>query len=105
MKQSVAKTLGVAALGVAFTAAGAGVAAAAPSAPGAPSPTQALDQATQKLPVEKIAQTLPATGPVLTPGAAAQRSAHKPAKKPDPLGLGSLNGLLGGLPVNGLPVA
>ena len=47
MKQSAAKTLGVAALGAAFAAAGAGVANAAPALP---DPTQALDGVTKTLP-------------------------------------------------------
>ncbi|MEU5000952.1 ATP-binding protein [Streptomyces sp. NPDC021622] len=60
MKQSAAKTLGVAALGAAFAAAGAGAADAAPSVPNA---TAALGSATSTLPVGEAATTLPAGGP------------------------------------------
>ena len=47
MKQSAAKTLGVAALGAAFAAAGAGAANAAPAVPDS---SQALDTVTKTLP-------------------------------------------------------
>ncbi|MFE0133686.1 ATP-binding protein [Streptomyces sp. NPDC059037] len=60
MKQSAAKTLGVAALGAAFAAAGAG---AADAAPAVPNPTAALGSATSTLPVGEAAKTLPAGGP------------------------------------------
>ncbi|MYS27304.1 ATP-binding protein, partial [Streptomyces sp. SID7804] len=55
MKQSAAKTLGVAALGAAFAAAGAGAANAAPALPDAPS----LDTVTQAAPAEQLSGALP----------------------------------------------
>ncbi|KUL49017.1 MULTISPECIES: hypothetical protein [unclassified Streptomyces] len=59
MKQSAAKTLGVAALGVAFAAAGAGAANAAPATP-APAVLGAVASA---LPAGHTAETLPAGAP------------------------------------------
>ncbi|MEV5885498.1 ATP-binding protein [Streptomyces sp. NPDC052020] len=105
MKQSVAKTLGAAALGAAFAAAGAGTAGAVG---GAPDPGQALDPITRTLPVESLARSLPGAGEALTQGeraaegglAAVQPTAQKLPQSPiDPLA-----GLLGGVPVNKLPV-
>jgi hypothetical protein len=78
MKQSAAKTLGVAALGAAFAAVGAGAANAAPAVPDA---TQALDVVGTGL-----AAAQPAAERVLAQGPTA------PVK-----------GLLGGLPLQGLP--
>ncbi|MCX4669475.1 ATP-binding protein [Streptomyces sp. NBC_01381] len=128
MKQSAAKTLGVAALGAAFAAAGAGAANAAPAVP---NPTAALGNATSTLPVGEAAATLPAGGPEalaagqnalgttmqataptvdqlanghqLANGEVQRRAAALPGAA-DPL-----SGLLGGLPVagpqaSGLPV-
>lgn len=57
MKQSAAKTLGVTALGAAIAATGAGVGHAA--APALPDTSRTLDAATQALPVEQVARTLP----------------------------------------------
>jgi hypothetical protein len=104
MKQSAAKTLGVAALGAAFAAAGAGAANAAPALPDA---TQALGGVTSTLPAQNVAPALPGAGQTLSQGkgaagaglAAAQPAigkalAHGPAKP--------VTGLLGGLPVQGL---
>ncbi|EFE67483.1 predicted protein [Streptomyces viridosporus ATCC 14672] len=79
MKQSAAKTLGVAALGAAFAVAGAGAANAAPAVPDTAS---ALDTATRAVPTEKLS------------GATA---AQRPASG-EPAG-----GLLGGLPLEKLP--
>ncbi|GAB2777481.1 hypothetical protein GCM10027073_07460 [Streptomyces chlorus] len=94
MKQSAAKTLGVAALGAAFAAAGAGAATAAPAVPDA---LPALDTATQTLPAEKLSGVLPEAGQAVETG---QQLAGGPAQP--------VAGLLGGLPlqgsVNGLPV-
>src|SRR3954451_519941 len=60
MKQSAAKTLGVAALGAAFAAAGAGAANAASALPNA---APALDTVTKSLPAESVAdKALPGTG-------------------------------------------
>ncbi|MFF9406699.1 ATP-binding protein [Streptomyces anandii] len=103
MKQSAAKTLGVAALGAAFAAAGAGAANAAPSLPDT---GQALGTVSKALP-ENLTGTLPAghalkhAKPAVATGlAAAQPVAqsmleHGPTKP--------VAGLLGGLPVQGMP--
>lgn len=66
MKQSAAKTLGVAALGAAFAAAGAGAANAAPVAPDAAG--SALDTVTRTLPAENLSQAAPAAGAGLAQG-------------------------------------
>lgn len=116
MKQSAARTLGVAVLGAAFAAAGAGVAHAAPTAPDGPLPIDSVAEAVptpvadtaKTLPVEKAAETVPGAG-------------HAPAQGQDTLGAGlnatrsvpartgadgptaPVAGLLGGLPVHQLP--
>lgn len=116
MKQSAAKTLGVAALGAAFAAVGAGAANAAPALPDA---TDALGSATAMLPVEQVADNLPAGGPEAVEagqnalgstlqaaaptvdklGESTKPAADRSAKPADPAA-----GLLGGLPVsNALP--
>jgi len=105
MKQSAAKTLGVAALGAAFAAVGAGAANAAPAVPDT---STALDTVTHTLPAENVAKALPGAGEALAAGqgalgtgvAAAQPAATKlladgPAAP--------VAGLLGGLPLQGLP--
>lgn len=110
MKQSAAKTLGVAALGAAFAAAGAGAATAAPAAPDA---LPALDTATQTLPAEKLSGVLPETGQAVEAGqhvAGTGMTAAQPvvgqqlAEGPTQ----PVAGLLGGMPlqgsVNGFPV-
>lgn len=103
MKQSAAKTLGVAALGVAFAAAGAGAANAA--APAVPDAAGALGSVTSGLPVEQATSALPAGGPEAVSAAqnalgngltAAQPVVQKVADGGDPV-----SGLLGGLPVAG----
>jgi hypothetical protein len=86
MKQSAAKTLGVAALGAAFAAVGAGAANAAPAAPVAQGSVQALDQVTRTLPAENVSSVLPAANNTLDKGPADQ-----------------VTGLLGGVPAKGLP--
>jgi hypothetical protein len=105
MKQSVAKTLGAAALGAAFVAAGAGTAGAAN---GAPDPGQALDPITRTLPTQGLTRSLPGAGEALTQGekaaegglAAVQPTAQQLPRSPiDPLA-----GLLGGVPVDRLPL-
>ncbi|MEU3280343.1 ATP-binding protein [Streptomyces antibioticus] len=109
MKQSAAKTLGVAALGAAFAAAGAGAANAAPAFPDA---TQALGPVTQ--PVENVGKVLPDVGkvlgqakleqaqPALATGVAAVQPAAEQALAQGPTQ--PVAGLLGGLPVGqGLP--
>ncbi|MFD3733795.1 ATP-binding protein [Streptomyces sp. NPDC058632] len=109
MKQSAAKTLGVAALGAAFAAAGAGAATAAPAVPDA---LPVLDTATQALPAENLS-ALPSTEQAVEAGrqvagtgttaaqpVVEQRLADGPTQP--------VAGLLGGLPlqgsVNGFPV-
>lgn len=105
MKQSAAKTLGVAALGAAFAAVGAGAANAAPAVPGS---SQALDSVNRTLPAENVSKTLPGAGEALTQGRtglAAGLAAAQPAAE-QLLGGGPAKpvaGLLGGLPVQGLP--
>jgi hypothetical protein len=105
MKQSAAKTLGVAALGAAFAAVGAGAANAAPAAPDA---GQALDTVTRTLPAENVSKALPGAGEALTqaqPALAAGMSAAQPVAE-QMLAEGPTKpvaGLLGGLPLKGLP--
>jgi hypothetical protein len=108
MKQSAAKSLGVAALGAAFAATGAGAAHAAPAVPDT---AQTLETATQALPAEQLSRTLPAgsgeavgqgqtlagTGLAAAQPVAGQLLAQGPT--------GPAAKLLGGLPVNGLPGA
>ncbi|WP_274561591.1 ATP-binding protein [Streptomyces spiramyceticus] len=100
MKQSAAKTLGVAALGAAFAAAAAGSATAAPAVPDAPS---ALNTMTSTVPVGTATALLP---PGAAEGLAAGQEglgrglSHLPVNLP----LNERGGVLvGGLPV-GLPV-
>ncbi|WP_055714437.1 hypothetical protein [Streptomyces torulosus] len=119
MKQSAAKTLGVAALGAAIAAAGAGAANAAPSVPAAPDASQAVGTVTRSLPVENVSKTLPGGGAV-TQG---QRALGAGLESAQPAVANVLaegptapvGGLLGGLPVgktlptkglgvNGLPL-
>jgi hypothetical protein len=104
MKQSAAKTLGVAVLGAAFAAAGAGAANAAPAVPDA---AGAVGSLTSGLPLEQATSALPAGGPQALTGAqnalghgltAAQPVVQKLTDGGDPV-----NGLLGGLPTNSLP--
>ncbi|GHH89980.1 ATP-binding protein [Streptomyces capillispiralis] len=98
MKQSAAKTLGVAALGAAFAAAGAGAAHAAPAVPDA---LPALDTVTQAVPAEQLSGGLPgsdrllAQGQELTGSATAQPVAEQAGSQ-----LPAAN-LLGGLPLQG----
>ncbi|MER5947273.1 ATP-binding protein [Streptomyces sp. NPDC001904] len=107
MKQSAVKTLGVAALGAAFAAAGAG---AANAAPGVPDATATLDSVTQNLPTESLTKTLPGAPESLAAGhnalgtlATAAPMVEKAAPAALPLGgADPVSGLLGGLPVGGL---
>lgn len=101
MKQSAAKTLGVAALGAAFAATGAGAANAAPAVPDA---TQALGTVTQGLPAENVTKALPGAGeavaqaqPALTTSVAAAQPVVENALADGPTA--PVAGLLGGLPV------
>jgi hypothetical protein len=105
MKQSAAKTLGVAALGAAFAAVGAGAANAAPAVPDA---SPALDAVTRTLPAEKDASSLPGTAQALAQsqgalgmGMAAARPTAAGAFAGGPTAPAA--GLLGGMPVQGLP--
>ncbi|MFC8132258.1 ATP-binding protein [Streptomyces sp. NPDC057302] len=115
MKQSAAKTLGVAALGAAFAAAGAGVATAAP---GLPDASGALGSAASALPMDQVAENLPAGGPEAVAagqnalGSTLQASAPTVAKLGEsmkdasdrgakPAAGDPVSGLLGGLPVSG----
>ncbi|MFI2643031.1 ATP-binding protein [Streptomyces sp. NPDC018610] len=102
MKQSAAKTLGVAALGAAFAAAGAGAANAAPAVPDA---GQALGAVAKELPTGNVAQ-LPAAGraldqaeAVLGSGLTAQPAAGDLQRGP----VQSATRLLGGMPVQSMP--
>ncbi|GAA2321234.1 ATP-binding protein [Streptomyces kunmingensis] len=105
MKQSAAKTLGVAVLGAAFAVAGAGAANAAPAA--LPDAAGAVNSLTSGLPLEQATSSLPAGGAQALAGAqnalgngltAAQPVVEKLTDGGDPV-----NGLLGGLPTNSLP--
>ncbi|MEU2375211.1 ATP-binding protein [Streptomyces misionensis] len=104
MKQSAAKTLGVAALGAAIAAVGAGAAQAAPATP------QALDSVATALPAENVTKALPGTVEAATQGqnalgagVAAARPAVQKVLAQGPTA--PVAGLLGGLPVGktGLP--
>ena len=101
MKQSAAKTLGVAALGAAFAAAGAGAANAAPAVPDA---SQALGTVSQGLPTENLTKALPGAGealaqaqPALGAGLAAAQPAAQRVRADGPTA--PVAGLLGGLPI------
>lgn len=93
MKTGTLKTLGAAALGVAFAAAAAGTATAAPMTPPANSAT-ALGSLTGQLPLGQAS--------TLVPGAAQATDALKSA--PQALSGADGGGLLGGLPAKGSPV-
>ncbi|MEU4271500.1 hypothetical protein [Streptomyces sp. NPDC026092] len=114
MKQSAAKTLGVAALGAAFAAAAAGTATAAPALPAAP---DALNTVTSVVPLGDGLTELPegATESLLggqaavdqgakaVPAAAGQALEHAPLDNATgALANTPVGGLLGGLPVGGL---
>ncbi|MBY8883955.1 hypothetical protein K7472_03745 [Streptomyces sp. PTM05] len=98
MKTGTIKTLGAAALGVAFAAAAAGSASAAPALPSVPAadPASALDALTTQLPVDQVSN--------LVPGAAQATDAVKGVVHNAPATLAAANGggLLGGLPVGNL---
>ncbi|WP_432080363.1 ATP-binding protein [Streptomyces sp. WAC 04229] len=109
MKQSAAKTLGVAALGAAFAAAGAGAATAAPELPDT---AQTVDSVARTLPAETVSQVAPGAGNVVEQGrrisgtgltaaqpVVEQVLAEQLAEGPtEPVAK-----LLGGVPVQGLP--
>ncbi|MER6123416.1 ATP-binding protein [Streptomyces sp. NPDC001795] len=104
MKQSAAKTLGVAVLGAAFAAAGAGIASAAPAVPD----VAGLDTVTQTLPTGNLSAVVPGASEALGQGqsalggavAAAQPAAGKIISDSP---AAPATGLLGGLPIKGLP--
>ncbi|MEV8423739.1 ATP-binding protein [Streptomyces niveus] len=107
MKQSAAKTLGVAALGAAFAATAAGSASAA--APAAPDAGAALDSVTKNLPTESLTSGLPdGTGEGLTAARSAVGAGVRTVGQSAPMALSAitaanpLTGLLGGLPVGSL---
>ncbi|MFD6987408.1 ATP-binding protein [Streptomyces sp. NPDC059943] len=108
MKQTAAKTLGVAALGAAFAATAAGSASAAPAAPDAGG---ALDSVTKNLPTEGLTKGLPnGTSEGLTAAQDSLGSGVGTVRQVTPTALSAvtaanpLTGLLGGLPVGTLPV-
>ncbi|MGW7254196.1 ATP-binding protein [Streptomyces sp. NPDC054834] len=106
MKQSAAKSLGAAVVGVAIAAVGAGTANAAPSLPNT---AQALDQVSKTVPTESVSKALPGAGstiaqarPAAVPGAAAQPAGKRAMKQGPTSPVGQL---LGGLPLlKGLPL-
>ena len=98
MKQSAAKTLGVAALGAAFAAVGAGAAEAAPAAPVAP---QALDSVTTALPAQNVGQALAQGQGALGTGGTTTQPVVGNVLAGGPTA--PLAGLLGGLPLQGMP--
>jgi hypothetical protein len=100
MKQSAAKTLGVAALGVAFAAAAAGTASAS-VVPTLPDAGSALGTVGQTLPLESAVSQLPSGAPeALAAGQSVLGSAQRAV--PAVGGAGNpVAGLLGGLPVGG----
>ncbi|MBQ1093991.1 ATP-binding protein [Streptomyces sp. B93] len=107
MKQSAAKSLGVAALGAAFAAAGAGAANAAPDLAGVSN--QALDTVTRTLPAENVERAVPGSSQalaqgqrVLGTGITAAQPAVQQLLAEGPTGPAAA--LLGGLPTQGLPV-
>jgi hypothetical protein len=114
MKQSAAKTLGVAALGAAFAATGAGAANAAPAVPDA---TGTLDSVTSTLPAQNVSQALPGAQAAVAQGKpalerglasvqpAAQRAIADGPSTPVAGLLGGLPVAPGGLPVKGVPLA
>ncbi|MDI3423569.1 ATP-binding protein [Streptomyces luteolus] len=105
MKHSAAKTLGVAALGAAFAAAGAGSASAV--VPGLTDAAGTVGNVASALPVGEVAKNLPA-GESLAQGQQALAGGLSAAQTPDAAASGEgdpVSGLLGGLPVGkGLPV-
>ncbi|MGW1545019.1 ATP-binding protein [Streptomyces sp. NPDC002309] len=106
MKQSAAKSLGVAALGAVFAATGAGAASAAPAA--LPDAGQALDTVTRTLPAENLHHAVPGSSAALTQGQSTLGLGLRTAQPAIESVLaegptGPAAHLLGGLPVQGLP--
>ncbi|MEU0222969.1 ATP-binding protein [Streptomyces sp. NPDC006284] len=111
MKQSAAKTLGVAALGAAFAAAGAGAATAAPALPDT---AKTVDSVAATLPAETLSQVVPGAGNALEQGrhvSGTGLTAAQPVVEQvlnEQLSNGPTKpvaGLLGGLPTKGLPTS
>ncbi|MFE1249942.1 ATP-binding protein [Streptomyces sp. NPDC058735] len=105
MKQSAAKSLGVAALGAAFAAAGTG---AADAAPALPDTARTLETVTAALPAEQLSPTLPGSGEALAQGQTAAGAGLTTAQPVAEQLLaegptGPAAQLLGGLPLQGLP--
>ncbi|MGW4019756.1 ATP-binding protein [Streptomyces sp. NPDC005009] len=102
MKQSAAKTLGVAVLGAAFAAAGAGAANAAPAVPDA---APALDTVNRAVPAEKLSTALPGSDGALATGqelaGTGTATAEPVTRQVGPQA--ATSGLLGGVPLQGLP--
>ncbi|MBC2864261.1 ATP-binding protein [Streptomyces mexicanus] len=98
MKQSAAKTLGVAALGAAFAAAGAGAANAAPALPDAGKTLGTVGAVGQVLPAQNVAKALPGAAPALAQATPTVETGLGAVQAAKPVG-----GLLGGLPVQSLP--
>ncbi len=97
MKNGTIRTLGAAALGVAFAAAAAGSASAAQAAPSAlpaANPAAVLDGVTGKLPVQQAANLLPGVGTTVESAQGVLRGLSGPDG----------NGLLGGLKPGTLPL-
>jgi hypothetical protein len=94
MKQSAAKTLGVAALGAAFAAAGAGAANAAPGV--APDLTEAAKTLPAKVATDSLGEAQDTVGNAA--GQVAASTLPAPIEEAPPVA-----GLLGGLPTTGLP--
>ncbi|MFB6773543.1 MULTISPECIES: ATP-binding protein [unclassified Streptomyces] len=115
MKQSAVKTLGVAALGAVFAAAGAGAASAAPELPNT---AQTVDSVARTLPAETVSQVAPGAGNALEQGrrvsgtgltaaqpVVQQVVAEQLAEGPTEPVAKSLGGVpVQGLPTKGLPV-
>lgn len=118
MKQAVRKTLGIAALGAAFTAAGAGVAAADSGVPqearhaGLASPDAAapnpMESAGTALGAGQYAAGkatgLDAMGSMGPMGSTGSGESMQPKAATDTLPSNSQGSTLGGLPLNGLPI-
>lgn len=103
MKQSAAKTLGVAVLGAAFAAAGAGAANAAPAVPDA---APALDTVNRAVPAEKLSTALPGSDRALATGqelAGTGMATAQPVARQVGPEVPAATGLLGGMPLQTLP--
>lgn len=105
MKQSAARTLGVAALGAAFAAVGAGSADAAPLAPDA---LPVVGSLAHTLPAANVTEALPGAAEAVSHGQGVIGGGLKTARPAVQKMLANgptapVAGLLGGLPLQGLP--